>query len=121
MDESPKVSAPDHDMANVSPKVPPASRDVGSIARTVMGTISVGIGIAVTGIFLFAALFGTATNPDNPPGAASGDDVIGSWIGVVAGIFWILSGVGIYRRGVLLAAVSFVIALALSILATMVY
>jgi hypothetical protein len=109
MDETEKqVPAPERDLQNVSPHVPPASREMSPVTQAVFATPTIGLGIAMIVMAVLALLFEASPVPDS----VLRQDALAAWLLVgLSGLFFVGCGVAILRRSLLLTLVSLILAL----------
>jgi hypothetical protein len=108
MDETEKqVRAPERDLQNVPPHVPPASRETSPVTQAVFATPAIGLGIAMIVMAVLALLFEASPVPDS----VLGQDASAAWLLVgLSGLFFVGCGVGIVRRSLLLTVVLLILA-----------
>jgi hypothetical protein len=108
MDETrPQMPAPERDLQNVPPHVPPASRDVSPVTQAVFATPAIGLGIAMMVMAVLALLFQASPVPDSVLGR---DAVAAWWLVGLSGLFFVGCGVAIMRRSLLLTVVLLILA-----------
>ncbi len=78
--------APDRDMALVEPRVPPASREMSPLTRTVAGMLGIALGLGVALLGLVGVI-----GEDGPARRAAA-------LMLAAGVCFLLAGVGLSRR-----------------------
>lgn len=113
MSEGPRIPAPDRDLANVPPFLPPDSLQVGPTARSAFGTIAIAIGTVV----LLNKLIGAIVDTRPGPMQISQPNIITSdWLAVAAGICFFASGALLFGKGVKLPSILLAIGLVLGII-----
>lgn len=95
--------APDRDMAQVAPDVPPASREVSTLTSSIGGMLSIIMGLA-------AAVFGlVGVFSENGAGR------IAALLVIAASVCFVLAGIAIARRATALPLVCLVLGVLLGI------
>lgn len=103
------IPAPERDLQNVGPHVPPASREPGMISQAIFGSLSVGMGIALVVIGVVAALFNASPLPRE---LFTADEMMAALFAGLSGLCLIGCGIGIFRRATGVTLVLFALALA---------
>lgn len=103
MDEINKqVPAPDRDLQNVPPHVPPASREVSPVTAAIFASLAFGLGAVMIVMAILALVFEAAPLPQS----VLGQDALAAWLMVgLSGLFFAGCGVGILRRSLPLTLV----------------
>lgn len=93
------IPAPERDLQNVSPHVPPASSQFSPVTRGIFASLAIGLGIVMIVMAVLAALFGASPVPES----MLAQDAFAAWLMVgLSGLFFVGSGVGILRRSLTL-------------------
>lgn len=105
-DNDPPV-APDHDMANVPPQVPPNSTKVSIVTRAIFGMIIFAIGLTVS-VMALVGLFIERTV----------DERTAQIVALASGVCFCLCGLTTFRRGTLAAAIFGALGVILGLIST---
>lgn len=101
-----QIPAPERDLQNVSPHMPPASSPFAPVTRGIFATLAIGLGVVMMVMALLAALFGASPVPET----MLSQDAQAAWLMVgLSGLFFAGSGVGILRRSLLLTLGSLIL------------
>jgi len=105
---NPSIPAPERDLQNVDPEIPPASREPSTITRTIFGSLAVGFGIALLMLGVAAAVFQASPVPQH---LFASEELTAAILASVSGLCLIGCGVAIFRRSGLLMAVLFALSI----------
>ncbi|QDU40883.1 hypothetical protein Mal4_52460 [Maioricimonas rarisocia] len=97
-----KIPAPERDMKNVEPHVPPASRELSPVTRGLFSSLAIGFGIAVLALAIFAGIMQTSPLPQD---YFNSEDLVAVLLAAGSGLCLIGCGIGIARRSTVLAVV----------------
>jgi hypothetical protein len=108
MDEAQtKIPAPERDLANVSPQVPPASDEPSPVTQWVFASLAIGLGTAMIVLAVVAAVFAASPIPET----VLARDARAAWLLVgLSGLFFAGCGWGILRRSTALTLLSLILA-----------
>lgn len=87
-----KIPAPERDLKNVEPHVPPASRELSPVTRGIFSSVAIAFGVAVLVLALLGAVLQTSPLPQNVFDAGN---LIAVLFAALTGLCLIGCGVGI--------------------------
>lgn len=116
MATTPHIPAPDRDLANEEPRVPPAADDTSPVTRAIMGSLAVGMGAAILVTAVLAALFQISPLPAD---VFDAENMIVFTLACLCGACFIGCGLFIFRRSLVMTSLLLVAALACGALITM--
>ena len=96
-----KIPAPERDLRNTEPSVPPASTQTSPITRAIFGSIAIAFGIAIVVISLVAAIFHVSPLPRS---IINSDEVTAAIFAGLSGLCLIGCGTFIFKRSLLITA-----------------
>jgi hypothetical protein len=103
-----KIPAPERDLKNVDPQVPPASREPSPVTRFVFGSLAVGFGLAMVAFAVVAAIIQASPLP---PGVFRADEAVACLLVACSGLCFIGCGLSILRRSLMTTLALLVLAL----------
>lgn len=90
-----KIPAPERDLDNVDPAVPPASTETSPVSRAIFGSIAIAFGISFVIIAVAAAVFQVSPLPQD---FFNGDEVTAALMAGLSGLSLVGCGLLIFRR-----------------------
>ncbi len=109
---TPRIPAPDRDLANVPPFLPPDSTEWSPAARSAFGTITLMLGAIVFLNKLAGAIIETRPGPMHNWSAYG---LAADWLAASAGLCFVICGCLLFRKGTVAPAVFVAIGLVLAI------
>ncbi len=103
-----QIPAPDRDLANVEPRIPPVSDDTSPVTRAILGSITIAMGVAIVIVAISAAIFQASPLPTT---VFNSDEILAAVFAGLCGLCLIGCGRFIFRRSLGITAILLLAAL----------